>query len=177
MKASYKKIYFSLFTLLAIAWLTHFAYPVFFSLAVHKIKSDQRKIVCDNNEESEYVQYILPDSLFERIYDDEEQELSIGSERYEVIKFYKAGHEVHCTLLYDEEETFLDHNLVNKIQKHRPKRILTQVVTWLPLMTVFETNFRTLKYFIPAIEYAHKIKLGHISGGYYRKTLKPPICC
>lgn len=160
----------ALCSLLILAWVFHFAYPLFYTQKVGTIKKEQKAKIADNRAHFENVG--LTATFFKHHYNKNEKEIEIQGKMYEVITSEQVGDIVYCKLVKDDRETELNKQLVNNLSE-KDKRNINSLLLWSP---VFYTPVYTLDYFYftQNVVINYNDKSSYTLKGHLYSIIKPP---
>lgn len=161
-------------TLLVSAWIFHFIYPLCYTIAVHNIKYSQKHIIRTGRAREGYSTITVSIGDFEKAYNKEDEELYMDGKMYEAIDFHKQGDTMYCTVLYDNEETKLQHGYSIE-QKHANDK-----TTSIPLSFWCTVHYIPGSYTHPALfinilnQPLFKAYHASLSAGYAAPVTMPP---
>lgn len=122
--------------LILLACALHFAYPVIYALSVNKTRSEQLQLI--NEGHTSYSRLVLSIAAFEQAYQDDDHELNVDGNMYELVSFSKNGNIVHCTVLSDPGESLLHQQLAQHVNHEKSGKTQKQSVYWWP--AIFEAG-------------------------------------
>jgi hypothetical protein len=114
-----------LYTLIG-AWFLYFLQPMCYIVQVRRIKTEQRRITRNRNQDdnTKLVQLSIAVKEFEKIHDKSEGELSLNGDMYDIISYSSDCDTVHCVVIEDEAESKLFGQYSKNIDgKHSRMRI------------------------------------------------------
>lgn len=131
----------SLFLLMAV-WALHFIYPLFYTISLSRVHSEQKEII-DHGSAKALRQLCLDRETFNKCYDPRSKELNIEGDYYDVARFEIQENRITCTVLEDKEETKLDKSIFAQLQHGQSVKNTKLACCWWPVIlhyTQYKTN-------------------------------------
>lgn len=151
----------------------YFAYPIYCSLNLYKIKQQQQHIIDNKHSEVQFEARSMSADVFKRHYNKREKELVLDGIYYEVISYKIREKNIICILQIDREESIFTAFIIKHTQHNNNKKIKAITYWWPLIQPQCLVMLQNTIYYTPT---NHNIKTYYLklSKGHLFSCIKPP---